>query len=153
MSSATKTTSVKTPCIGVCSTGIGDSVCRGCKRFAHEVIHWNGYTEAQRRCVMQRLETLLTQVVSARLEVYDPQWLRTQLQLQQVRFADEMNDAYLAYEALRAFGSQLPELAAIGCRAQPDWRTHSVTELKQAIDDAFFELSCAHYQRYFPGHL
>ncbi|MEC7008614.1 MAG: DUF1289 domain-containing protein, partial [Pseudomonadota bacterium] len=33
---------IKTPCIGVCSTGIGDSVCRGCKRFSHEVIHWNG---------------------------------------------------------------------------------------------------------------
>ncbi|HMW48455.1 MAG TPA: DUF1289 domain-containing protein, partial [Cellvibrionaceae bacterium] len=23
---------VRTPCIGVCSTGIGDVVCRGCKR-------------------------------------------------------------------------------------------------------------------------
>jgi predicted Fe-S protein YdhL (DUF1289 family) len=36
-----------TPCIGVCSTGIGDVVCRGCKRYAQEVIHWNGYSEQQ----------------------------------------------------------------------------------------------------------
>ncbi|MDC1160500.1 DUF1289 domain-containing protein, partial [Luminiphilus sp.] len=25
---------IRTPCIGVCSTGVGDVVCRGCKRFA-----------------------------------------------------------------------------------------------------------------------
>ena len=39
---------VKTPCIGVCSTGIGDSVCRGCKRFSHEVIDWNSYSQEQK---------------------------------------------------------------------------------------------------------
>ena len=26
----------KTPCIGLCSTVFGDSVCRGCLRFVHE---------------------------------------------------------------------------------------------------------------------
>ena len=51
---------VKTPCIGVCSTGIGDSVCRGCKRFSHEVIQWNGYTEEQKRIVDQRLSDFLS---------------------------------------------------------------------------------------------
>lgn len=34
---------IKTPCVGLCSTVYGDLVCRGCKRFHHEVIHWNGY--------------------------------------------------------------------------------------------------------------
>ena len=50
---------VKTPCIGVCSTGIGDSVCRGCKRFAHEVIDWNSYTPEQKDIVDRRLGVLL----------------------------------------------------------------------------------------------
>ena len=40
-------TPIRTPCIGVCSTGIGDAVCRGCKRFTHEVIDWNGYSTEQ----------------------------------------------------------------------------------------------------------
>lgn len=153
MSSAVKPRTVKTPCIGVCSTGIGDSVCRGCKRFAHEVIHWNGYTQEQRRYVMQRLDSLLTQVVSARLEVHDPQYLRQQIQTHRLRCAPDLNDYCLAYEALRAFGSQLPELEAIGCRAHVQWQGHSIAALKHSIDDAFFQLSCAHYQRYFPGHL
>ncbi|MCA4075779.1 DUF1289 domain-containing protein, partial [Pseudomonas kurunegalensis] len=32
--------SIKTPCVGLCSTVYGDTVCRGCKRFHHEVINW-----------------------------------------------------------------------------------------------------------------
>ncbi|MEL0305883.1 MAG: DUF1289 domain-containing protein, partial [Halieaceae bacterium] len=40
---------IRTPCIGVCSTGVGDVVCRGCKRFAHEVIDWNGYSPEQKQ--------------------------------------------------------------------------------------------------------
>lgn len=38
---------IKTPCIGLCSTVYGDLVCRGCKRFHHEVIQWNGYGEEE----------------------------------------------------------------------------------------------------------
>ncbi|MEO1955257.1 MAG: DUF1289 domain-containing protein, partial [Gammaproteobacteria bacterium] len=40
------TRSVKTPCIGVCSTVFGDEVCRGCKRFQNEVIEWNSYNNS-----------------------------------------------------------------------------------------------------------
>ena len=47
---------IRTPCIGVCSTGIGDAVCRGCKRFAHEVIDWNGYSQAQKEAIDARLD-------------------------------------------------------------------------------------------------
>ncbi len=30
------------------------SICRGCKRFAHEIVAWNGYTDDQRERVWQR---------------------------------------------------------------------------------------------------
>ena len=49
---------VKTPCVGVCSTVFGDEVCRGCKRFQHEVIEWNGYTDFEKEIVWNRLESL-----------------------------------------------------------------------------------------------
>ena len=48
---------VKTPCIGVCSTGIGDAVCRGCKRFSHEVIHWNSYSQDHKRAIVMGTQT------------------------------------------------------------------------------------------------
>ncbi|MDH5171506.1 MAG: DUF1289 domain-containing protein, partial [Gammaproteobacteria bacterium] len=62
---------IKTPCIGVCSTGIGDSVCRGCKRFAHEVIDWNSYSPQQKAVVDKRLGDFLSQCVSNKLRVTD----------------------------------------------------------------------------------
>src|SRR6478735_4406448 len=75
---------VKTPCIGVCSTGIGDTVCRGCKRFSHEVIAWNSYTQDERRVVLQRIDVLLGQIVARWLVIDDVDKLREQLQLQQI---------------------------------------------------------------------
>ena len=60
---------VKTSCIGVCSTGIGDSVCRGCKRFSHEVIDWNSYSDDQKRVIDRRLAGFLSQCVSNKLRV------------------------------------------------------------------------------------
>ncbi|MCF5354547.1 DUF1289 domain-containing protein, partial [Pseudomonas syringae] len=70
---------IKTPCVGLCSTVYGDLVCRGCKRFHHEVIHWNGYNEDEKRAVWLRLEQLLVQVMTAKLEVFDADRLRAQL--------------------------------------------------------------------------
>ncbi|HBX36772.1 MAG TPA: DUF1289 domain-containing protein, partial [Pseudohongiella sp.] len=47
---------VKTPCIGICSTtSVGDTICRGCKRFAFEVIEWNAFTQSQKQAVVDRL--------------------------------------------------------------------------------------------------
>ena len=40
-----------TPCVGICSTTYGDLVCRGCKRFSHEIVAWNVYTDDQRERV------------------------------------------------------------------------------------------------------
>jgi len=39
----------KTPCVGLCSTVFGDTVCRGCMRFVHEVIDWNKYNPEQNK--------------------------------------------------------------------------------------------------------
>ncbi|MBK8327782.1 MAG: DUF1289 domain-containing protein [Moraxellaceae bacterium] len=43
----------KTPCIGLCSTVFGDSVCRGCMRFIHEVIDWNRYSTEQKTIIFR----------------------------------------------------------------------------------------------------
>lgn len=141
---------IKTPCIGVCSTGIGDSVCRGCKRFAHEVIGWNSYTDQERSHIMQRIETLLSQVVQNHIRIVDSILLMQQLELQQVRVYPGLNSYCQAYEAIRTFGGRLKNLDLIGCEALQPWQHLTVAELKKTMDEAFFDLSCAHYERYFP---
>lgn len=144
---------ISTPCIGVCSTGIGDSVCRGCKRFAHEVISWNAYSDDERRAIAARLESLLTQVVEARLLISDPEKLEMQLRRHKVRLTADVNLYCKAYEAVRCFGTQLPSLAAIGCAARDLWVDLTIGELKRAIDEDLYRLSCAHYERYFPEYI
>jgi uncharacterized protein len=140
---------IKTPCIGVCSTGIGDNVCRGCKRFAHEVIQWNAYTESERDFILLRINNLLAQVVQHYIVIVDEAKMTQQITQQQLKISVDLDRYCQAYELIRSFGSQLKNLEWIGCRAQGEWRDKSVADLKKILDDSFFKLSCAHYERYF----
>lgn len=143
---------VKTPCVGICSTGVGDSVCRGCKRFAHEVIHWNGYTENQRRIIAQRLEGYLTQVVDNRFEVLDQALLLTQVQHQQIQFNIDQAPQCWVFDLLRAGASQIASLADYGLALRREWRDYPLTVIRDDIDKDFYALSCAYYERYIaPG--
>ena len=140
---------VKTPCIGVCSTGIGDAVCRGCKRFAHEVIHWNSYTEGQKQLIDQRLTLFLSQIVETRLRVVDQRLLRWQLDVQQIPYPAHKPASIWVYELLRAGASQVENPADFGLSVDAQYRGVSMPELKRQIDQESFILSEAHYQRYF----
>lgn len=52
-----------TPCIGKCSTTFGDDVCRGCRRFAEEIIQWNLYDQAIKQSIWIRLDRQIDQVL------------------------------------------------------------------------------------------
>lgn len=143
---------VKTPCVGICSTGIGDSVCRGCKRFAHEVIDWNLYSNEQKWLIAQRLEAFLSQVVSNYLLVVDSKRLLLQIRHQQIRFREEQSPQCWVFDLLRAGASQIVDLEVYGLRLQPGCKGMSLREIRDAIDQDFYALSCAHYERYIePG--
>ena len=62
---------VATPCIGLCSTTFGDVVCRGCKRYVHEIVGWNGFTDGQQRIVIARLQRLRGESLCAYAAVRD----------------------------------------------------------------------------------
>ncbi len=66
----------RTPCVGICSTTYGDLVCRGCRRFAHEIRDWNAFTPEQRQRVWQRLQTLRDGAVAAAVEIVDADAVR-----------------------------------------------------------------------------
>lgn len=44
------------PCVAVCSTAVGDDVCRGCGRTMQEVAMWVALPQEQKEAVWQRLE-------------------------------------------------------------------------------------------------
>ena len=139
---------IKTPCIGLCSTVYGDLVCRGCKRFHHEVVNWNGYDEDAKRSVWQRLEVLLVQVMVGKLEVFDAGRLRHQLELRQIRFVAEQSPYCWAYQLIARGARVIQQLEAYGIALLPEFRDWSLPELRDAIDREYFLLSEAHYQRY-----
>jgi len=139
---------VKTPCIGVCSTGIGDSVCRGCKRFAHEVIDWNSYSAQQKRVVDGRLAGFLSQCVSNKLVVTDLPLLEWQLSVQQVGHTAAHDEYCWVYSLLKAGAGQIDDTASFGFEVHYDYRDLTLKALRELIDQEFFILSQAHYDRY-----
>ncbi|HSC78906.1 MAG TPA: DUF1289 domain-containing protein [Chitinolyticbacter sp.] len=44
------------PCVALCSTALGDDVCRGCGRTFFEVANWVFLSDAEKDAVWQRLE-------------------------------------------------------------------------------------------------
>ncbi|MDE1193802.1 MAG: DUF1289 domain-containing protein [Pseudomonas sp.] len=145
---------IKTPCVGLCSTVYGDLVCRGCKRFHHEVIHWNGYNEDEKRAVWLRLEQLLVQVMTAKVEVFDADKLRQQLEQRKIRFVPQQSEYCWAYQLIARGARVINQLDAYGMVVLPEFRDWPLPDLRDAIDREFFLLSEAHYERYIaPGFL
>ncbi len=143
---------VKTPCIGICSTGIGDTVCRGCKRFSHEVIHWNTYTEDERRAVLSRLEQLLASVVGKRLYIRDEALLKSTLQRHKLVVDQGVNALCSVQGLLRAKASRIGALQDYGVGTHAAYRNIPLTQLRDDIERDFDVLSAAHYERYIaPG--
>jgi predicted Fe-S protein YdhL (DUF1289 family) len=50
------------PCVGHCSTVLGDDVCRSCLRTFDEVSRWLEMSEEERRAVNQRIAVLQTNI-------------------------------------------------------------------------------------------
>ncbi len=49
------TTTPDAPCIAICSTSQGDSLCKGCGRSFHEVQHWPTMSPSEKRQTWRRI--------------------------------------------------------------------------------------------------
>lgn len=90
-----------TPCAGRCSTVFGDSVCRGCRRFNHEVIKWNTYTEEQHSAVWKRLDAQLDQILIPMLPLADLRHVEGFVLSRRVRLRDDASKGRKLYHALK----------------------------------------------------
>ncbi|MAY37629.1 MULTISPECIES: DUF1289 domain-containing protein [Spongiibacter] len=144
---------VATPCIGVCSTGIGDDVCRGCKRFCHEVINWNSYSQEQKRSIDQRLDRFLVQVMEDKLHIVNAELLAWQLDVQRVRYPAQKAPHIWLFQLLRAGAGQIQEPRKYGFLVDAAWQDQSLLQIREAIDREFYLLSQAHYERYIGRYI
>ena len=137
-----------TPCLGICSTTYGDDVCRGCKRFIHEVINWNSYSNDEKEIVNSRLEEFKVTILSHRFKVTDAELLSSKLKEHAINFNDPLDPITWIFDLLRASSQDL-DLELFGLELLPDHRTLSLSTIKDEINTELFELSQAHFDRYF----
>ncbi len=137
-----------TPCIGICSTTYGDLVCRGCKRFAHEIVAWNGYSDDQRARVWSRLHTLRDQATALFVAVSDAGVLREAGIKARLVGTAEMSLLAVGYELLRRRARDLEALHEIGLRAVRN-ETSQPPMVRDAIDAEFHLRSIAFFERSF----
>ena len=140
--------SVKTPCIGICSTVFGDEVCRGCKRFQHEIIEWNTYNDTEKVSVLNRLELLKVQIMQSKISVTNQDLLKSKLLDYKVKF-DETNDSLCwVFDLLRSGSQSIEKPSDFGFELKVS-SVPNLSELKKVMEEELFQLSEAHYQRYF----
>ena len=80
-----------TPCLGICSTTFGDEVCKGCKRFSHEIVSWTKYSLEEREIINDRLEKFKVQILQHRFEIFDIDLFETKLEEKAINFNHSLN--------------------------------------------------------------
>lgn len=146
---------VKTPCVGICSTGIGDQVCRGCKRYAHEVIDWNSYSNHQKQLVWQRIDELTTQVLATYLFIQDEQTLKQALISHHIPFAQECSPWLWALQLLRAVHKSMQScdtLSLCGIEVLSSYLNWSPTEIYEQANIRILDLSTAYFDATIARH-
>jgi hypothetical protein len=142
--------SVKTPCIGICSTtSFGDLVCRGCKRYSFEVIRWNVYDDSAKNAVLKRLEALQSQIYTDKLRIVSIEELKSGLQGLGIGFDAALSPWCWVHNLLTKNHRQIRRLQDFGLEAVGEFAALSIAELTARLDDELLELTEAHYQRYY----
>ena len=136
----------RTPCVGICSTTYGDLVCRGCKRFAHEIDQWNGYASDQRVLVWERLFKLREGAFSAHAEVIDTARLMERAKRFRIADLDALSERNIAYEVIRRAGRET-DFAALGIAPRAPAETAGA--LYQRIEQELYARSLAQYEHDF----
>ena len=145
----------RTPCVGICSTTYGDLVCRGCKRFAHEIVAWNGYDEEQREQVWHRLTHIRDEVVALNLTVANRYRFQVACKKANIAVGGDINDSEAIYALLRYVVVKAQGFDEVGLGlVEADRWLHLPDdalplEVIRHVDTEMFALSQAHYERNF----
>tara|TARA_B110000858_G_scaffold196728_1_gene256235 strand:+ start:13968 stop:14420 length:453 start_codon:yes stop_codon:yes gene_type:complete len=141
--------SIKTPCLGICSTtSLGDVVCRGCKRYGFEVINWNGYDNEAKLAVLSRIESLNTQILENKLRIFSVENLKAGLGRFQIPYDESLSPYCWLHNLLKKGHDRIERLEEHGVYALGNYAGMGLAELCEIIENELLLLSEAHYARY-----
>ena len=135
-----------TPCLGICSTTFGDEVCKGCKRFAHEIVSWTKYSQEEREIVNDRLEKFKIQILQHRFAVTDENLFESMLEEKAINFNHSLDPLTWIFDLFRAAGSQTFDISNFGIKSLVQFNPKTI---RDEINNELLELSEAHHERYF----
>ena len=137
----------RTPCVGICSTTYGDDVCRGCKRFIHEVINWNSFNPEEKESVWKRLEKLKTLIMQSKISIINETLMEEKIEELQLKINSDLNSLYKAFEIVKLTSKSFDDLNEFGIKIVN--KDVSLIDLKEEIEKELYDLSMAHFNRYF----
>lgn len=137
---------VPTPCVGICSTTFGDTVCRGCRRYLHEVINWNRYSDNEKRLIWQRLDGLTAQVLPRYFDILSDDRLTNGLRRLRIPFREDASPWTRLATLLKQTARQSPDLAEFGVQ-RLDLSGLSLADLREQINLELHTLASAYYER------
>tara|TARA_B100000927_G_C16356549_1_gene425641 strand:- start:120 stop:566 length:447 start_codon:yes stop_codon:yes gene_type:complete len=135
-----------TPCLGICTTTFGDDVCKGCKRFAHEIVSWTKYSLEEREIINDRLEKFKIKILQDRFKVIDSNLLAIRLEEKAINYNHSLDPLTWVFDLFRAAGSQEFDLRNYGIETLSHFNPKTI---KDDINNELLQLSEAHHERYF----
>ena len=138
-----------TPCIGICSTTFGDDVCKGCKRFSHEITNWGKFSTDERAVVNSRLEQFKTTILEEKFTISDSELFESKMNEFSINFNSSLEPITWIFDLLRASSNKDLNINDFGIEILPAFSNLSLIELRDLINQEMLQLSEAHYYKFF----
>ena len=138
-----------TPCIGICSTTFGDDVCKGCKRFSHEITNWGRFSTDERAVVNSRLEQFKTTILEEKFTISDCELFESKMNEFSINFNSSLEPITWIFDLLRASSNKDLNVNDFGVEILPAFSDLSLIELRDLINQEMLQLSEAHYYKFF----
>ena len=138
-----------TPCIGICSTTFGDDVCKGCKRFSHEITNWGKFSTDERAVVNSRLEQFKTTILEEKFTISDSGLFESKMNEFSINFNSSLEPITWIFDLLRASSNKDLNVNDFGVEILPAFSDLSLVELRDLINQEMLQLSEAHYYKFF----
>ena len=138
-----------TPCIGICSTTFGDDVCKGCKRFSHEITNWGKFSTDERAVVNSRLEQFKTTILEEKFSISDSELFESKMNEFSINFNSSLDPITWIFDLLRASSNKDLNINDFGVEILPAFSDLSLIELRDLINQEMLQLSEAHYYKFF----
>ena len=138
-----------TPCIGICSTTFGDDVCKGCKRFSHEITNWGKFSTDERAVVNSRLEQFKTTILEEKFSISDSELFESKMNEFSINFNSSLEPITWIFDLLRASSNKDLNVNDFGVEILPAFSNLSLLELRDLINQEMLQLSEAHYYKFF----